>query len=246
MRFRVIAGAAFLAASSMSACALVLGDFSKETTAGTGGTGGATTGTCTPAHDDVVNCGACGLRCNEGEICQNGTCVCSATVCAIVALCTTLQNTPGACGSCDNACDNDQACVAGACQCRAGLTVCSGACVDLQHNANNCGSCGTVCDQATQRCVAGACQTVVCTSMGASNCSGGCYTDAQLASDPLNCGGCGCTCDADELCIAGTCQGYFPSPYCTTCPCAACGAGTTCCPAAASAVICVTGSACPG
>lgn len=239
---------ALLAALSLSACALVLGDFGKETTAGAGGAGNChpCQGTCTAVNDDVDNCGACGNQCNQGEICQDGNCVCEAITCSFLLLCTTLENTPDACGSCDVSCDDDQTCVADVCQCRAGLTLCAGQCVDLAHDANDCGACGTICDQATQRCVAGTCQVVTCDNVSASNCSGGCYTNADFGGDPLNCGGCGNRCDTDELCVAGACQGYFPSPSCTTCPCAACGSGNTCCPMGAAAVICVAGSACPG
>jgi hypothetical protein len=43
------------------------------------------------------------------------------------------------------------------------------------------------------------------------------------------------------------CQPYFPSPYCTTCPCAACGSTTKCCQTGtAGAVVCVAGGVCPG
>ncbi len=87
-----------------------------------------------------------------------------------------------------------------------------------------------VCNQATERCLAGACKLVICNNMGDANCNGGCcHRRAALARDPLNCGGCGNTCDTDQLCVQGMCQDYFASPSCTTCPCAACGAGTQCC-----------------
>src|SRR6185312_1626066 len=166
--------------------------------------------------------------------------------------CADTQNDPLNCNTCGTACSAAQACIGAACSCRPGLTVCgvSAACTDLLHDTANCGACGHACG-ALQRCVDGACQaaTVGC-GTGRTNCNGGCYTAAQLAASPLHCsaiaGTCGQACNANQVCAQGTCTTFFTSTSCTTCPCPACGTGTTCCsyPGTAEA-ICVEGSVCP-
>jgi hypothetical protein len=48
------------------------------------------------------------------------------------------------------------------------------------------------------------------------------------------------------VCAQGTCSAFFASESCTTCPCAACGTGTTCCDyPGTTEPICVTGTVCP-
>ena len=49
-------------------------------------------------------------------------------------------------------------------------------------------------------------------------CGGSCV---DLQTDPLNCGGCGDTCKADQVCVDGNCEDYF-IPTCTQCPCNEC------------------------
>jgi hypothetical protein len=72
---------------------------------------------------------------------------------------------------------------------------------------------------------------------------------SDFASDPLNCGTCGNVCQTNELCVHNTCQVYYPSPSCTTCPCAACGTEDTCCQTDivpnTPTTLCVHGKTCP-
>jgi len=203
---------------------------------------------CTAVNTDVDNCGGCGNQCDQGDVCQGGMCKCAAgaTDCQNLNLCTTLQNTPTACGDCGTSCQDDETCVGGNCVCRGALFSCNGQCVDLKHDPNNCGACGTTCDTTTQRCNNGACINNFCNNIGLIVCNDGCYTQAQLNSDPLNCGTCGNACDVSEVCVAGICQTYFPTPSCTTCPCASCDASTICCTVGTNFVICLAGNTCPG
>jgi hypothetical protein len=141
-----------------------------------------------------------------------------------------------------------QYCTAGACACDPGLTSCAGAgCTDLMTDVQNCGACGTSCltmGLASPRCIAGACQDTRCSTLGLAFCNGDCIDMAAFANDPLNCGGCGNVCAAGEVCAAGNCRNYIQPPSCTSCPCAGCGAGTTCCTYGGEA-ICVAGASCP-
>jgi hypothetical protein len=165
-------------------------------------------------------------------------------------VCADTTTSPVDCGQCGNNCNDNQACIGSACVCRPGLTLCNGQCRDLLHDIGNCGACGAVCGGNGGRCVDGVCQQLGgmggCGSIGRTNCNNGCYTIAQLLSDELNCGQCGNNCAVDELCTQGQCRGFFTSKACTTCPCPACGTGTTCCqyPGTTEA-ICVNGNTCP-
>jgi hypothetical protein len=163
--------------------------------------------------------------------------------------CTSTQEDPMNCGQCGTQCRNDQACLAGQCTCRPGLTLCNGQCVDLVNNGNNCGACGVTCGQGI-RCVNGVCPATQGCPAGQVTCDRACFTQAELASSPLHCTdqpfSCGNQCQADELCVQGQCAQFFVSQACTTCPCPACGSGTTCCqyPGTTEAV-CVSGTTCP-
>ncbi len=99
--------------------------------------------------------------------------------------------------------------------CGADRACCPGSteCVFINTN-DRCGSCGNACP-ADQRCVGGtagafctACDPDACAVFGVSCCPddapyGGC---TDIFVDPNNCGGCGGSCAADELCNAGVCE----------------------------------------
>jgi hypothetical protein len=182
----------------------------------------------------------CGGRvCEAGESCVAGACVCAGEVCG--GACVSTMTSPTNCGACGHACDATQACSGGTCTCRPGLSPCGTTCVDLQSDPQNCGRCGSAC----QACTAGMCgrhcsgQTTTCGG-------GACLTFTQLRSDPLNCGRCGNACAADQVCANGACVAYAPPPGCTTCPCAGCASGTTCCMITGLGFpACVEGRACP-
>ena len=115
---------------------------------------------------DSHNCGACGVVCAAGQICQQGACaadsyapplVCDAGLTDCGGTCVDLTSDNNNCGACGAACGEGMYCNSfSECDpsggggttttaCAPGLTECDGACVDLQNDPNNCGACGTVC-----------------------------------------------------------------------------------------------------
>jgi hypothetical protein len=194
---------------------------------------------CTNPATDPAHCGNCNVACEQGDVCNNGMCSCPAgsTMCQNmgVNVCADTSNSPTHCGACGTACANDQACLSSACACRPGLTQCNGACTDLTADINNCGGCGVNCANnpmlMNPRCVSGVCQDTLCGALMPPRqfCNGACLTPAY------------------QVCVAGACTAFFTSQACTTCPCPACGTGTTCCtyPGTMTDVVCVTGNTCP-
>lgn len=86
---------------------------------------------------------------------------------------------------------------------------------DLDADEANCGACGRTCDfaNATGECTAGECTISACdtgfedcNSMGADGC------EAELATDEMNCGGCGMRCNTGpaRTCCAGMCERTCP------------------------------------
>jgi hypothetical protein len=81
---------------------------------------------------------------------------------------------------------------------------------------------------------------------GTKDCNGSCVPQQQFQNDPLNCGQCNQQCDVNQVCASGSCRTYFAPPGCNACPCAQCGAGTSCCSQpGGSYPICVNGNHCP-
>jgi hypothetical protein len=94
--------------------------------------------------------------------------------------------------------------------CLSGYSTCAGqsGCVSLDTDAN-CGSCGVACDPANGvgTCATGSCAVASC-SAGFGDCDGnaanGC--EANLETDPDNCGACGTVC-VSGTCSSGMCSG---------------------------------------
>jgi hypothetical protein len=153
-----------------------------------------------PANSDSGEGGATPVGCPEGFEACSGACV-------------RTDNDPAHCGACGAACAADQVCGLSQClaNCPEGQTACDGSCVDLQTDPAHCGGCGDACmvgANATASCTAGACG-VVCET-GFDDCDAD-PTDceANVASDPANCGTCGNGCiaraNAAPSCSGGTC-----------------------------------------
>ncbi len=129
---------------------------------------------CVDLQRDADNCGAPGNRCEDGEECQMGRCVCAGAGRACGAgeaccdgACVDINSDSSHCGGCGNSCGaNGPICVGGACRCgeRAacrppttgiipdlGESCCEGACVE--NTDADCG-CGDVCE-GDERCLIG-------------------------------------------------------------------------------------------
>jgi hypothetical protein len=153
-----------------------------------------------PASTDE-HCGACGVVCGAGQVCDLGACReiglgCPAgrTLCGDE--CVDLTSDAAHCGSCDGSCGSGT-CVAGACSCRLPEALCKLGCTNVQIDAENCGTCGNTCGEG-QACTAGSCQCAA----GNMLCATGC---ADLTSDAANCGTCGNACSGGEVCANSAC-----------------------------------------
>jgi hypothetical protein len=183
-----------------------------------------------PLSADILNCGACGNKCEA----TTGTPSCQSGICSIVCNTglgncdgnitngceTNLQGDALHCGSCTNVCSTSgglPSCANGQCSiaCSAGMGNCdnnvANGCEDnLNADPSNCGACGTVCSNANGApgCFGGQC-TITCTS-NFGNCdndvTNGCETN--IKSSVLNCNSCGNVCSTNHgtpSCSNGTC-----------------------------------------
>ena len=136
---------------------------------------------CVDLDADVANCGACGVRCGDGESCDGGECRCGSTrgsagpACGPTETCCTdacadLGFDEASCGGCGIGCGPGEFCNAGACQCGtdagevgagrlcgAAQTCCGTGCQDTDADTMNCGGCGVRCGRG-ERCAGGACR----------------------------------------------------------------------------------------
>jgi hypothetical protein len=177
-------------------------------------------GLCVNTASDPQACGTCQKQCAAGDTCANGQCACAGTLCQQDQVCADTAHDPLDCGQCGNTCQSRELCSGSKCACRPGSTLYNGQCTELSESFNNCGACGNNCgDKGLQspRCVDGTCQDTTCQQLGRVTCNGACLSNAQLASDPRNCGQCGNGCQVDEVCAQGGCQSYFTTPACNSC-----------------------------
>ncbi len=109
--------------------------------------------------DDELNCGGCGLRCENGT-CVNGGCQCAPSLAACTGGCFELTSAKKHCGTCETRCPGAEDCDAGVCvlTCPTGFAACNGGCVETMANRLNCGQCARVCSR-TELCDAGTCVT---------------------------------------------------------------------------------------
>ena len=149
--------------------------------AGTTGAGGSTScaaaqtvcgSQCVDTTSDSNNCGACGLPCNGGRICQNSQCQCQAGLLDCNGSCVASDATH--CGGCSTVCQTNQVCSNSSCgsSCTGTQVLCGTACVDTTASATNCGSCGHACGS-NQQCTNGACVDNGTTGVAGTNGSGG-------------------------------------------------------------------------
>lgn len=74
-------------------------------------------GTCVNLQEDQLNCGACGLACDLGQVCSAGQCLtsCPSGLAVCGETCRDLQNDASNCNACGVSCPATWACFAGAC-----------------------------------------------------------------------------------------------------------------------------------
>lgn len=184
---------------------------------------------CVIISTDRENCGDCGNKCADGEVCAMGKCsvVCGGTTMKCGDVCADYKVDPKNCGACGLACSMGQVCSAGKCSltCGGGSTMCgtidggTAMCVDTNSDRNNCGGCGMPCDLGLD-CIMGMCQ-LQC-QQGLTSCptpDSGIYPpdagDAAMLGpdvctntniDPFNCGMCGTVCNGSKpKCSNGNC-----------------------------------------
>ena len=153
-------------------------------------------GVCTPVANNAQNCGACGVICAAGQLCQANQCVCSPGLLSCNGSCVASNATH--CGSCTTMCTGVEVCSNNTCMssCPTGESQCpDGACVGpTGGDATHCGGC-TPCPTGST-CNAGICMSVTGTggSVGTGGATGtggtggtggdGRRTRAPAAGDP--------------------------------------------------------------
>lgn len=197
---------------------------------------------CIDVSKDPSHCGSCANTCGSG-VCTSGHCACGAGQMDCGFGCTDVTENPNRCGTCNTQCDAAEICANSTCECRPGLVRGpQNQCIDPNSNPAACGG-GAACAAGVPLCQGGTC---VAQCGGAfTKCGEACVS---VENDPLNCGGCGHTCDNDQVCVQGECRMYRAGVGCTTCPCDQCGGGgSRCCPFPSdpSFIVCVNADACP-
>jgi hypothetical protein len=183
---------------------------------------------CETPLNTISNCGACAKACSS----TNGTASCNAGNCSITCSsgfgdcdtnaangCETPLNTTANCGNCGFACTATNAtptCVAGSCglgSCTTGYSNCDGSSANgcetnTTNSFSNCGGCNVTCNgtNGTAACINSSCTISAC-NPGFGNCNtlaaDGC--EVNTATDSLNCGSCGHSCQG-ATCVGGLCQ----------------------------------------
>jgi len=109
---------------------------------------------CVSTKSDPENCGGCGTKCAQGQVCNLGKCdvTCQQGLTDCSGACLDLQQDDDNCGMCGNACNLRSEMRRGRkCQatCQNGWASCptdgGTTCVNLNLDVTNCGACGVTC-----------------------------------------------------------------------------------------------------
>lgn len=196
--------------------------------------GDASDGCETNGASDLGNCGNCGNVCSKvgatTPACSAGSC--TSTMCTgsfrtckagpVDGCETDTAVSASNCGTCGKVCaavaNGTPGCAASNCgigSCNANFDNCDGnvtnGCeTNITTNIAHCSGCGKACPNyanASAKCAASVCSLGTCNS-GFANCdmadANGCEINTN--TDVKNCGVCGKTCAANELCVAGVCS----------------------------------------
>ncbi len=172
-----------------------------------------------PLFDARGRCKKVGQNCRENSECCSdfcdpftGFCACpsGSVVCSASGQCVPACNPPFVFrpDTCQCVCPPDTVSCGGVTCCASGTTCCGDHCVDLSTDPANCGACGNSCARpnAVTVCASGTCRFLFCQSGWGdcdSNPNNGC--EANLLSDPNNCGACHVHCFSGRICQAGFC-----------------------------------------
>ena len=177
---------------------------------------------CANWQVDPQHCGGCNKACDAGEVCSKGECqaTCGQGQLVCGGVCTNTAFDPSNCGECLKECpgaDNANGiCVGGDCKvlCDGAYEDCNlnmgdGCEVDLMTDPKHCGFCGDLCppvDNGQAGCADGDCLIEECNGTF-ENCDGqfdnGC--EADLWTNPNNCGQCDKKCGQGFVCKDGDC-----------------------------------------
>jgi hypothetical protein len=132
-------------------------------------------------QSDGGNCGTCGKKCDDGQLCRLGNCVpieCPLGTTACFPDCVNLASSGAHCGVCSITCFGATFCNYGTCvaNCTGGTTACGNSCVDTNHDPSHCGGCGVQCET-KQVCARDSNGTTKCRDAAQGGCTG-CPCDA--------------------------------------------------------------------
>jgi endo-1,4-beta-D-glucanase Y len=158
---------------------------------------------CADVTMDRNNCGNCGTKCGDSQVCTGSMCTCMAPLTSCGSTCSNTMSDAANCGSCGHACAAPTPfCSVGACvaTCAGGETAClNNSCAKTTSDPLNCGSCGNVCPGGQ------ACSNSTCgCPAGQTTCNGSCVDFMITAA---SCGSCGHACQPGETCAGGVCTG---------------------------------------
>ncbi len=153
---------------------------------------------CVNLASDPLNCGECGNACEAGKVCSGGSCQdsCADGLILCCGQCVDTQSDPAHCGGCDpNLCPSSEvdAGTGGGGGGGAGGAGAGGGGGGTS-GGGDCSAQGKVCLRGE---CADDCGTLT-------NCGGACI---DLGANKFNCGACGTSCAATEVCASGECAG---------------------------------------
>jgi hypothetical protein len=85
-------------------------------------------GSCSNILTSRINCGGCGMPCEDDEICDGGTCISCGAIGRCQNECADIMSDTAHCGGCFQDCQTGAECIAGSCVCPAAGSACDDGC----------------------------------------------------------------------------------------------------------------------